>query len=66
MSEHNKSDISSLRGIEGFKPLSEEEELHISAGLSQQMPTRCKDDEYLDPATGKCVKKSSSPAPTAS
>ncbi len=63
MSEHIKNNISSLQGAEGFKPLSEEEERQISGGESQMAPTRCKDDEYLDPATGKCVKKNQSDRP---
>jgi len=66
MSEHGKNSISSLQGIEGFKPLSEEEERQISGGESQMMPPRCKDDEYLDPGTGQCVKRSQSPASPAS
>ncbi len=50
---------------EGFKPLTEEDERHITGG-SAMKPGRCKDDEYMDPNTGLCVKKNSSPTPTTS
>jgi bacteriocin-like protein len=58
----NQNNIGQLHGAEGFKPLSEEEEKAISGGLFK--PGRCKDDEYLDPISGLCVKKSSHPTPT--
>jgi len=60
----NQNNISELQGTEGFKPLSEEEERAVSGGLFK--PARCKDDEYQDPVTGQCVKKSYTPGSTAS
>jgi len=45
---------------EGFKPLSEEEENQIAGG-SAMKNARCAADEYQDPVTGRCVKKSYAP-----
>jgi hypothetical protein len=62
MSSQNKFD--QLQN-DGFKPLSEEDERHISGG-SAMKPGRCADDEYQDPISGLCVKKSNHPTPTTS
>jgi bacteriocin-like protein len=56
----NQNNFNNIKGMDGFKPLSEEEESHISGGMVQK-PGRCKDDEYLDPVSGLCVKKSNHP-----
>ncbi len=60
----NQTNIGQLQGAEGFTPLSEEEERNIAGGLFK--PGRCKDDEYMDPVTGTCIKKNSHPTPTTS
>jgi len=67
MSEHKNNSIGSLQGIEGFKPLNAEEELHITGGGAAALKAaHCADDEYQDPVTGKCLKKSYSPTGGAS
>ncbi len=63
MSNHSK--IDDLQS-DGLHPLSEQEETLITGGADAAKPGRCKDDEYMDPNTGRCVKKNGSPTPTAS
>ncbi len=60
---NNQSNFDQLEN-EGFKPLSEADESHVMGGALK--PGRCKDDEYMDPVTGTCLKKNGHPTPTTS